>query len=531
MMQLFDLIQNVMLWAGAGYGKTHVLQDGLLRKLKAHYGASCVWITGLTSIAALLLGGETLHSVAGVQTAAGSAEELAARIRTKPRVLNRWLTAGILTADEISMLSYELFFKLEHIARILRGNNLFFGGMRLFFVGDLRQLPPCDDRSYHPTMRNSAGRPAVRVVRQEYFFKGPRFVEGGFAMATLTTCWRQQDDADMAELLQLLRNTVVENEPSKRWPERLWELVMKTCSHVPHDSWVTLTARNVDADNINDQKMDALGDVHQQTFCSVDERPGTSVPPHLWTEAEASGAARVAANPDLYEGIVGDSRGSHVLSSVVASKVLRLKVGAQVIANGSVCESVPNGTRGMVIDFRLGAAVRDEDVQGEEGMQRQFNCSVLDRERWWDSMNEGRRYPLVQFDAISVDASGHPQTTRVCVVVRPRKFEVLDQDTGRVIASRLQLPLSRAWSLTVHKSQGLTLRGVVVKLGSPFSYGQVYTAVSRVRRFCDVMFALPVAADWKLASADVHEFEAAQDWVYFDNSGVSQRSNAASEPF
>eukprot|EP00955_Chlamydomonas_euryale_P023722 250297-Chlamydomonas_euryale.AAC.1 len=62
----------------------------------------------------------------------------------------------------------------------------------------------------------------------------------------------------------------------------------------------------------------------------------------------------------------------------------------------------------------------------------------------------------------------------------------MDQRTAEVIASRMQLPLVRACALIVHKSRGLTLEGAVVQLGSVFSYGQVYTAASRVGRFCQL---------------------------------------------
>jgi hypothetical protein len=54
-------------------------------------------------------------------------------------------------------------------------------------------------------------------------------------------------------------------------------------------------------------------------------------------------------------------------------------------------------------------------------------------------------------------------------------------DTRNGIAcSRTQFALRPAWALTVHKSQGLTLSKVRVRLGdSDFSYGLSYVALSR----------------------------------------------------
>jgi ATP-dependent exoDNAse (exonuclease V) alpha subunit len=48
-----------------------------------------------------------------------------------------------------------------------------------------------------------------------------------------------------------------------------------------------------------------------------------------------------------------------------------------------------------------------------------------------------------------------------------------------IIGSFTQFPIKLAWSITVHKCQGLTFENVVADLSDSFSHGQVYVALSR----------------------------------------------------
>jgi ATP-dependent DNA helicase PIF1 len=57
------------------------------------------------------------------------------------------------------------------------------------------------------------------------------------------------------------------------------------------------------------------------------------------------------------------------------------------------------------------------------------------------------------------------------------------------ICSHLQLPLSLAWAITAHKSQGLTLPKAVIDLGKKeFAAGLSFVAISRVHSLDDILF-------------------------------------------
>jgi ATP-dependent DNA helicase PIF1 len=140
--------KNVFITGPSGTGKSSVIK--LFKKL---YGSTkTIAITSTTGISALLIGGTTLHSYAGIGMGTGSVGAMSTNILKKPYLRNRWAKLDVLIIDEVSMLSPELFDKLEEVGRIVRRSKPQrlmaknepeepFGGIQIVLSGDFLQLP------------------------------------------------------------------------------------------------------------------------------------------------------------------------------------------------------------------------------------------------------------------------------------------------------------------------------------------------------------------------------------------------------
>ena len=61
--------------------------------------------------------------------------------------------------------------------------------------------------------------------------------------------------------------------------------------------------------------------------------------------------------------------------------------------------------------------------------------------------------------------------------------------SGKESYSRINFPLLLAYSMTIHRSQGVTMQRIMINIGDrEFACGLTYTAVSRVRSLKDLAF-------------------------------------------
>lgn len=179
--------KSVFFTGSAGTGKSY-----LLRALVDTLPKETTWVTAMTGMAALNIGGRTLHSQAGIGLAVRSAADLALFMKPKKRAA--WRKCRTLIIDEVSMLSMELFEKLDKVAQCVRGDPRPFGGVRLILSGDFFQLPPVSRDSEGPNT--------------QFCFESPLWNLAVPVQIELTHVFRQTDAHFVAMLQEVRKGTL-----------------------------------------------------------------------------------------------------------------------------------------------------------------------------------------------------------------------------------------------------------------------------------------------------------------------------------
>jgi len=104
---------------------------------------------------------------------------------------------------------------------------------------------------------------------------------------------------------------------------------------------------------------------------------------------------------------------------------------------------------------------------------------------------------------VSLDVIFDGDKTASNIVKVSSKFEI----SRNVYATRSQFPLSLAWAITIHKSQSLSLDGLILDLGkSIFEPGMAYVALSRARTMKHIYLIDFECSSLKCNPKPIHEY-------------------------
>ena len=163
----------------------------------------------------------------------------------------------------------------------------------------------------------------------------------------------------------------------------------------------------------------------------------------------------------------GRVENDYPMESLPTDLELKLKVGAQVVF-------IKNDRDGRWVNGTIGkvySAMSDLlEIELEDGSRH-----IVDQERW-----------------------------------RHIKY-VYDEENNHIeeveLGAFVQYPLRLAWAITIHKSQGLTFKKVIIDMGNgAFSGGQTYVALSRCVSIDGITLRTPVSMRDVFVNPDVVEF-------------------------
>jgi len=340
--------ENVMVTGPAGTGKSF-----LLRYLREKFPKMPV--TASTGIAALGVGGCTLHSWAGLGLGQEPAEVIAKKHNERQNgVWYAMKTAERLAIDEISMVDADLFDKLDKVLRIVRQSPRPFGGLQLILFGDFLQLPPVEKEGN-----------AVRFA-----FQSKVWAEARIHVYVLSQVMRQKDQQFASILSRIRVGDTSEDVRAVLRPR------INAADPNPEISPVSLATHNSIADRINAENLAKIKE-EEVRFEAQD-----------WSD--------------------GKFNGETLDKNCIAPKTLILKVGAQVMLlwNLDVGAGLVNGSLGVVIE------IRKDKFRGTTPVVKFSNGMILELERQqWSLSRNGdvlasrQQFPLRLSWGISIHKS------------------------------------------------------------------------------------------------------------------------------
>ncbi len=339
--------RNVCVTGAAGTGKSF-----LLNLIKSHF--PYIHVTASTGVAAVNVGGVTIHSWAGIGKANLPAEEIAKFINSGPgtKIRRQIKKAKLLAIDEISMISAAVFNLLNNVFKLVRQKDLPFGGIQLVVLGDFFQLPP-----------------VAKEEQVDFCFNAAAWVEGDFQTFELAEIFRQSD-LKFIQLLNNIRHAALNEEDHQL-------LNSRECD-IPKDFKPTiLVTHNAQAERINSQMLNNIAE-ETITFKMTALGKETSI--------------------------------EFLKKNCLAPEELTLKIGAQVmmLKNSLQKQGIINGSIGVITGFTKNKTPIVKFHNGEL-------CAILPEEWSIEMFNEDKgeieviasikQIPLVLAWAITIHKS------------------------------------------------------------------------------------------------------------------------------
>jgi ATP-dependent DNA helicase PIF1 len=239
-LDLFKKKENVAILGSSGCGKSFLIKQ-MYKITKEENYYNTIYITSTTGVSAYSINGITINSFSGIGTGENPIDKIIIKVKKNKDTVKRIRETCILVIDEVSMMSAEIFEKLDTLFQVLRGSRQLFGGIQLILSFDLLQLQPVFKDHTKDT----------RLI-----FESPVFLKafGKKNLIVLDKIFRQENDQEFKTMLNEIRVGIV----SDKTIELLEKRNLK--NHKLNEEMIELVPTNKQANEINATKLNKLSD-------------------------------------------------------------------------------------------------------------------------------------------------------------------------------------------------------------------------------------------------------------------------------
>jgi ATP-dependent DNA helicase PIF1 len=314
-LQIFKSGNNLLVIGAGGCGKSRFIKE--LERYVVRETSKNIVISATTGVASSNVQGVTINSFMGIGNGDADVDVLIKRVFRKRGIVERLRTTDVLIIDEFSMMSAELFEKINKVLQAVYKNRKAFGGVQVVLTGDLCQLLPVFNKN-----QNLYAKQDTRIIFESDVFT-EMFTKKKKNIVNLTTNFRQ-DDKDFVEMLLRIRSGDHTTADIELLSKRL------ITNNPPHDT-THLVVSNKKAHDINIRNLNQINKPALTFTAIFDER----------------------GDPDVCKELRGDLQSQFLQKGVVNTE---LKVGARVmlIKNLVVESGLVNGSTGTIVSFDNG---------------------------------------------------------------------------------------------------------------------------------------------------------------------------------
>jgi hypothetical protein len=482
---------RMVLYGEGGTGKSRVIQT-ITESFTAYGAAHMLVKAAYTGVAASLVNGKTTHVIASLSLRSRDSVTDAA----KKKLQDFWRNVRYLVIDEYSMLSKTFLATLSrNIAIGKEGSSGFqpgqsFGGLNVILCGDLHQFPPvaCGKREalYYPiNTKDSMDAQIGRRIYEEF----TTVVILKEQMRVTDPTWRdflvhlrygrvETRHLKMLRTLLLKRPPAISDSltaaPSVITPSYSLSDPPVISPHVDFNShpWndaPLITPRHAVRTRWNQAAV--------QKWCSGSQQ-------RLFICQALETIKGVPLNLEERYALANHMKNSKRRSKKDLPDIIHLAIGMKVMVTNNLQTDldITNGARGVIVDILLSRY--EPPLEDGSTVTLRFVPECV----------------LVKLDRTRATALPHLQEGVIPIQPIPSKVQVRIRGKACTV-TRVQLPMTAAYSFTDYRAQGQTIPYVIVDIASPpssrLSLFNLYVALSRssgrstirlLRDFDDDMF-------------------------------------------